>query len=61
MASSSTNIVLCTYDEIYFVGNMNNQNVGSKLPSVNQTLIVLFYNLKHIKLNFQECARLVSK
>lgn len=61
MASSSSNVVLRTHDEVYLVGNMNNQIVGSKLPSIKQVLSVLFYNLRHVKLNLRENARLVFK
>ncbi|XP_025405068.1 uncharacterized protein LOC112679470 [Sipha flava] len=61
MASSSSHIVLRTHDEVYLVGNVNNQIVGSKLPSIKQLLSVLFYNLRHVKLNLRESAILVYK
>ncbi|KAL4113867.1 hypothetical protein QTP88_017425 [Uroleucon formosanum] len=61
MASSSSHVVLRTHDEVYLVGNVNNQIVGSKLPSIKQVLSVLFYNLRHVKLNLRESARLVFK
>lgn len=61
MASSSPHVVLRTHDEVYLVGNVNNQIVGSKLPSIKQVLSVLFYNLRHVKLNLRESARLVFK
>jgi len=59
MASSSSHVVLRTHDEVYLVGNVNNHIVGRKLPSIKQVLSVLFYNLRHVKLNLRESARLV--
>jgi len=61
MASSSSHVVLRMHDEVYLVGNVNNQIVGSKLPSIKQVLSMLFYNLRHVKLNLRESARLVFK
>lgn len=53
--------LLCTYDEVYLVEKVNNQIVGSKLPSIKQGLSVLFYNLRHVKFNLRKNARLVFK
>jgi len=48
MALLLSHVVLHTHDEVYLVGNVNNQIVGSKLPSIKQVLSVLFYNLRHV-------------
>lgn len=56
---ASTSINLRSQNEIYLVGNITNQIVGSKLPLNRQTLSVLFYNLRHVKLNLHESAKLV--
>jgi hypothetical protein len=61
MASSSSHVVSRTHDEVYLVGNVNNQIIDSKLLSIKQVLNVLFYNLRHVKLNLRESARLVFK
>jgi hypothetical protein len=61
MAASSSHVVPRMHDEVYLVGNVNNQIFGSKLLSIKQVLNVLFYNLRHVKLNSRESARLVFK
>ena len=44
---------------IALVGSTNHQILGSKLPSKKQVLQVLFYNLRFVKLNLRDSARLV--
>ena len=48
-------------DNIYLIGYVTNQIVGSKLPSNRQVMSVLFYNLRRVKLNLLDNARLVIK
>lgn len=55
------NVVLRKHDEIYLVENVNNQIVGSKLPSAFQAFSVLFYSLRHVKLNLRQRAILAYK
>jgi len=45
----------------FLVGYTSNQIVGSKLPSIRQTLSVLFYNMREVHLNLQESSKLVIK
>ncbi|KMQ85762.1 adenylate kinase 9-like protein [Lasius niger] len=45
-------------DKIYLIGNYSQQIVGSKLPSIKQVLDVLFYNLRLVKFNVRDSARL---
>ncbi|KAF2886056.1 hypothetical protein ILUMI_20115 [Ignelater luminosus] len=44
---------------IYLIGAMKNQILGSKLPSQNDCLSVLFYNMRVVNMNFSEAANLV--
>lgn len=46
-------------ENIYLIGNYSQQIVGSKLPSNKEVLSVLFYNLRRVKLNLRNSARLV--
>lgn len=43
---------------VYLIGHMSHQITGSKLPSNCQVLRCLFYNMRHVKLNIREAARL---
>lgn len=62
MASSlSHRVSLRTDNNIYLIGSMSNQIIGSKLPSNKQVLSVLFHNLRIVKLNLRESAVLVIK
>lgn len=44
---------------VFFVGAMAYQITGSKLPTLKNSLSVLFYNLPIVKLNLDESAALV--
>lgn len=44
---------------IFLIGFPSNQIIGSKLPSKNQVLSVLFFNMREIGLNLHESATLV--
>lgn len=44
---------------IYLVGAMKNQILGSKLPSNQDCLSVLFNNMRNVRLNLSEAANLV--
>ena len=57
----SQHVTLRAHDEIYLIGHVTNQIVGSKLPSCKQVLCVLFYNIRKVKLNLRESARLAIK
>lgn len=60
MASTSTsNIILREQDKIFLIGSTCNQIIGSKLPSKRQALRVLFFNMRKVKLNLHESAKLV--
>lgn len=60
MASTSTsNIILREQDKIFLIGTTCNQIIGSKLPSKGQALRVLFFNMRKVKLNLHESAKLV--
>lgn len=44
---------------IYLIGSMNNQILGSKLPTLRDCMKVLFYNMRIVKINLSESAYLV--
>lgn len=44
--------------QIALIGNVSHQIVGAKLPSNRQVLEVFFYNMRFVKLNSKESARL---
>lgn len=44
--------------EVYLIGSFSPQIIGNKLPSKKQVLKVLFFNLRIVRLNLQESARL---
>lgn len=48
-------------DEIYLVGNLNHQILGAKLPSNRRVLCTFFYNLRIVKLNVRDSAKLVAE
>lgn len=48
-------------DTIFLIGHMSHQITGSKLPSNCQVLRSLFYNIRQVKLNNKEAARLTIK
>lgn len=47
--------------DIYLISHYQNQIVGNKLPSNRQVLSVLFFNLRHVKLNLNQSIDLVIK
>lgn len=44
--------------KIYLVGETTHQFSGAKLPSIRQTLQVMFYNIRFVKLRLQDAAQL---
>lgn len=44
---------------IYLIGNLDTQIYGNKLPSKQQVLRVLFFNIREVKLSVRESAKLV--
>lgn len=44
---------------IYLIGNLDTQICGNKLPSMQQVLRVLFFNIREVKLSIRESAKLV--
>lgn len=44
--------------EVAIIGNVSHQILGAKLPSNRQVLQVLFYNIRFVKLNAKESAKL---
>lgn len=58
MASSSSNIRVRDKSRIYLIGHSSHQITGSKLPSNQQVLKTLFYNLREVGLPFNEAANL---
>lgn len=48
-------------DKLFLIGYMSHQITGSKLPSNCQVLRSLFYNMRQVKLNKREAARLTIK
>lgn len=57
MASTSA-IRSRTKDKIFIVGYPAHQITGCKLPSNRQVLATLFYNLRTVKLNLKDSARI---
>uniref|UniRef100_A0A8D8R8N5 Uncharacterized protein n=1 Tax=Cacopsylla melanoneura TaxID=428564 RepID=A0A8D8R8N5_9HEMI len=47
--------------EIYLIGTYESQIVGNKLPSNEQVLSVLFYNIKKVKLTVDNSVALTMK
>lgn len=47
--------------EISLIGHYSSQIIGSKLPSKRQVLKVLFFNLRVVKLDLQDSARLTIR
>lgn len=47
--------------KIYLINNYANQISGSKLPSNLQILNTLFFNMRIVKLNLRESARLIIR
>lgn len=43
---------------IYLIGSMNNQILGSKLPTLRDCMEVLFFNMRIVKMNLSESAYL---
>lgn len=60
-SSSTTKTALRGHNNIYLIGSVQNQIIGSKLHSNRQVITVLFYNLREVKLNLRESAKLVIK
>ena len=54
-------VVLRRDTNIFLVGSVNSQILGSKLPSNRQVLSVLFYNIRCVKLNVRESANLTVR
>lgn len=48
-------------DEVYLVGKLDHQILGAKLPSNRQVLCTFFYNLRIVKLNVRDSAKLVAE
>ncbi|ESO02979.1 hypothetical protein HELRODRAFT_80695 [Helobdella robusta] len=48
-------------DKIYLLGFVTHQITGGKLPSNRQVLRSLFYNIREVKLNIKDAARLTIK
>ena len=46
---------------VYLIGHMSHQITGSKLKSNCQVLRSLFYNIRQVKLNTREAARLTIR
>jgi len=46
---------------IFLIGSVSTQILGSKLPSNRQVLSVLFYNIRCVKLNVRESANLTVR
>jgi len=46
---------------VYLLGNECSQITGGKLPSIKQSLLVFFYNLRVVKLNIRESVRLAIR
>ena len=47
------------HENLFLVGVMKNQILGSKLPSKRDVLSVLFYNMRSVKLNLTKSVSLV--
>lgn len=48
-------------NNVYLLGNRCSQITGGKLLSIKQALLVFFYNLRVVKLNIRESARLAVR
>lgn len=48
-------------NNIFLIGYMETQILGSKLPSLRQILQVFFFNVRTVKLNVQSSANLVVR
>ena len=59
--ASRSKINLRDSSKIFLVGSVPNQIVGSKLPSIKQTLSALFYDMRVIKLNLHKSCKLLIK
>lgn len=46
---------------VYLIGHYTSQIIGNKLPSIRQALLVLFYNMREVKLSLRESATLTLK
>lgn len=60
-SSSATQSTHRGYNNIFLIGSVQNQIVGKKLPSNRPVINVLFYNLRHVRLNIRESAKLILK
>lgn len=56
---ASTSKVLREKDKIFLIGNDAHQIIGSKLPSNKQVLQVLFFNMRKVKLNLRQSAKII--
>lgn len=61
MATSSSKKTLRKASEVFLVGNYSPQIVGNKLPSKRDVLKVLFFNMREVRLNLNEAARLAIR
>ncbi|KAL4132318.1 hypothetical protein QTP88_009490 [Uroleucon formosanum] len=52
---------ICLREKIYLINNYSNKISGSKLPSNLDVLKTLFFNLRVVKLNLRESARLIIR
>jgi len=43
---------------LYLIGSMDNQILGSKLPTLSDCMKFLFFNMRIVKMNFSESAYL---
>ena len=59
--STSTGVRVRHHTQIYLVGYPSHQITGSKLPSNGQVLKLIFYNMRHVGLNFKEAANLTLR
>ena len=59
--ASTSKIILRDSSKIFLVGSVLNHIVGSKLPSIKQSLSELFYNMRVVKLNLHESSKLVIR
>lgn len=57
--ASTSRINLKKDDDVYLVGKISHQIVGSKLPSNKEVLSVLFYNSRKVRLTLRESASLL--
>jgi hypothetical protein len=61
MACSSNTITLRKDCDIFLIGSFTSQIIGNKLPSKKEVLKVFFFNLRQVKLNVQDSARLAVR